>query len=146
MQLDPNFTDIQSAVILIIGDIRVFKYALLKKSPFELHFGRKPNTCFSLLRDKILDNLDRDNLERNMLATEQMRETSDSRTILKVVHKGDAGRSVSPKFRWRTPEPEGMSTLETLAKAASDWRLLKKQLNNEKGAEILKNFTDRIHF
>ena len=94
MQLDPNFTDIQSAVKLIIGDIRVVKHALLKKSPFELHFGGKPNTCFSLLSDKRLHNLDRDNLERNLLTLEQMRETSDSRTRLKAVHKGETSRSL----------------------------------------------------
>ena len=143
MQQNPNFTDIQSAVKLIIGDIRVVKHSLLKKSPFELHFGRKPNTCFSLLRDKLLDNLDCDNLEKNMLTPEQMRKTSDSRTRFKEVHKEETSRSVSPKFRPRSTEPEGLRTLESLAKAASDWRLLKKQLNHEKGAEILRNFSDR---
>ena len=78
-----------------------------------------------------------------MLTPEQMRETSDLRTRLKAVHKGEASRSVSPKFRRRTPEPEGLRTLETLAKAASDWRLLMKRLNHEKGADILRNVTDR---
>ena len=72
-----------------------------------------------------------------------MRETPDSSTRLKAVHKGETSRSVSPKFRLRSPEPEGMRTLETLAKAASDWTLLKNQLNHEKGAEILRIFTDR---
>ena len=78
-----------------------------------------------------------------MLTPEQMKETSDSRTRLKAVHKGEASRSVSPKFRRRTPEPEGLRTLETLAKAASDYRLLKKRLNHEKGADILRNIRDR---
>ena len=90
-----------------------------------------------------MDNLDCDNLETNMLTPEQMRETSDSRTRLKAVHKGEMSRSISTTFRLRSPEPEGLRTLETLAKAASDWRLLKKQLNLEKGAEIHRNFTDR---
>ena len=62
MQLEPNFTDIQSVVKLIIEDIQTVKQTLLKKKTFELHFGRKPNTCFLLLRDKWFIKLDHKNL------------------------------------------------------------------------------------
>ena len=37
MQLDPNSEDIQSAVKLILEDIRITHHSILKKSPFELH-------------------------------------------------------------------------------------------------------------
>ena len=63
MQLDPNFTDIQSAVEHIIEDLRTVKHPFLKKLPFEPQFGRKPNTCFAFLRDSFLDNSDRKILE-----------------------------------------------------------------------------------
>ena len=36
-----------------------------------------------------------------------------------------------------------MRTLETLAKAASDWRLINKQFNHGKGSEIVSNFKDK---
>ena len=59
MQLDPNFTDIQSALEHIIEDIRTVKHPFRKKLPYELQFGRKPNICFPFLRDNFLDNSDR---------------------------------------------------------------------------------------
>ena len=58
--------------------IRTVKSTLLKKSPF----GRKPKTCFSRLRDKLFNILDRENLERDKLTPEQMRESSDTRKRL----------------------------------------------------------------
>ena len=73
-QLDPNFFDIQSAVKLIIEDIRKSKILFEeKKTDFEIHFRRKPNTGFTLLRDKLLDNLDCESLGRDMLAPQQRR-------------------------------------------------------------------------
>ena len=51
---------------------------------------------------------------------------------------------MSPNFGRRSREPENLKTLETLAKAASDWCLIKKQLNHAKGAEIFRKFTEGV--
>ena len=79
-----------------------------------------------------------------MLNFEQLREPSESRLRLRVVQRGETSRSVSRNFGRRSREPESLKTLETLAKAASDWCLIKKQINHAKGAEILINFTERL--
>ena len=60
-----------------------------------------------------------------------------------MVHRGESNRKMSPEFRQRSPEPEGLRTLETLVKAASGWRLIKNQSNHGKRAEVLRNFTDK---
>ena len=77
------------------------------------------------------------------MTPEHVRGSSDSRKRLKVVHRGESNRKVSPEVRRRLPEPEGLRTLETLAKKASGWRLINKQLNHGKGAEIFSNFKDK---
>ena len=82
-------------------------------------------------------------MEKHRLTPENVRESSDSRKRLKVVYRGESNRKRSPELRRRLPEPEGMKTLETLAKAASDWRLINKQFNHGKGAEIFINFKDK---
>ena len=63
MQLDPNFEDIQSAVISILEDICITRHSILKKSPFELHYGRKHNT-------------DQQRLKKSMLKPEEVRESA----------------------------------------------------------------------
>ena len=60
-----------------------------------------------------------------------------------MVYRGESNRKGSPEFRRRSPEPEGLRTLGTLAKAASDGRLINKQFNHGKGAEIFSNFKDK---
>ena len=54
MQLDPNFKDTQSAVKSILEDFRITRHSILKKSPIEFHYGRKPNTEWSNFRDKLI--------------------------------------------------------------------------------------------
>ena len=63
MQLDSIFEDIQSAVKSILKDTRITCHGILKKSPFELHFGRTPNTEWSNFWDKLICflNLDQQN-------------------------------------------------------------------------------------
>ena len=114
MQLDPNFLDIQTAVKSILENIRISRHSILKKSPLELHFGRKPNTEWSSFRDKLkfLLNLDQQRLERSLLKPEEMRESADSRTRMKVVKKGMASRDVSPKLKRNEEEPESIRALE----------------------------------
>ena len=69
MLLDPNFEGIQSAGKSILEDIQITRHSTLKKSPFELHYGRKPNTEWSYFRDTLIYslNLDQQKLERSML-------------------------------------------------------------------------------
>ena len=138
MQLDPNFEDIQTAVKSILEDI-------LKKTPFELHFGRKPNTEWSNFRDKLKSslNLDQQRLERSLLKPEEMRESADSRTRMKVVKKGMASRDVSPKLKRNEEELESIRALENLAKAASDWKLHRRHLTHKEGSEALRKLTER---
>ena len=75
MHLDPNFEDIQTAVKSFLEDIRTSRHSILKKSLFELHFGRKPNTEWSNFRDKLKCsvNQDQQRLERSLLKPEKMR-------------------------------------------------------------------------
>ena len=46
-KLDPNFKNFKETIQQIIEDIRRSNHSVLKKSLFELHFGRKPNTEWS---------------------------------------------------------------------------------------------------
>ena len=46
-KLDPNFGNFKETIQEIVENIRKGKNSVLKKSPFELHFGRKPNTEWS---------------------------------------------------------------------------------------------------
>ena len=52
----PQYKGLNQVLHTILDDLRKYKHAILKKSPFKVHFGRKPNTEFSLARDKILAN------------------------------------------------------------------------------------------
>ena len=145
MQFDPNFEDIQTAVKSILEDIRISRHDILKKSPFELHFGRKPNTEWSNFRDELKCslNLDQQRLERSLLKPEEMRESANSRTRLKVVKKGMASRDMLPKLKSNEEEPESIRALENLAKVASDCKLHRKHLSHKEGSEALKKLTER---
>ena len=43
-KLDPNFGNFKETIQQIIEEIRKSNHSILNKSPFDLHFGRKPNT------------------------------------------------------------------------------------------------------
>ena len=146
MQLDPNFEDIQPLVKSILEDIRISHHSILAKLPFELHFGRKPNTEWSNFRDKLICslNLDQQKLERFLLKPEEMRESADSRTRMKVVKKEMVSRDVSPKLKKTEEEPDSIRTLENLAKAAADWKSYKRHLTHKVGSEALRKLTERI--
>ena len=88
-QLDPKFDNIQSATKTISEDIRTTRHTSLINAPFEFHCGRKPNTEWSLFRDKLIISVssDKDKTERSMLKPEDMRGLADSRTRPKVSRK-----------------------------------------------------------
>ena len=145
MQLDPNFEDIQTAIKSKLEDIRISRHSNLKKSPFELHYGRKPKTERSNFRDKLICslNLDQQRLKRSLLKPEEMRESADPRTRTKVMKKGMASRDVSPKLKKTEEEPDSIRALENLAKAASYWKSHKRHLTHKKGSEALQKLTER---
>ena len=60
MLLDPNFEGTQSAGKSILEDIQITRHSTLKNSPFELHYGRKPNTEWSNFRDTLIYSLNLD--------------------------------------------------------------------------------------
>ena len=143
--IESKIEDIKSAVKSILEDIRITCHSILKKSPFELHFGRKSNTEWSNFRDKLICslNLDQQKLEISLLRPEEMRESADSRTRMKAVKKGMVSRDVSPKLKKPEEEPDSIRTLENLAKAVSDWKSNKSHLTHKEGSEALRKLTER---
>ena len=86
---------------------------------------------------------DQQRLESSLLKPEEMRESADSRTRMKVVKKGMASRDVSPKLKRNEEEPKSIRALENLAKAASDWKLHRRHLSHKEGSEALRKLTER---
>ena len=71
-----------------IDDIRKTKNSTLKVSPFELNFGRKPNTEFSLARDNVVHSpTSAQVLERNLLTPEQRPSQDYSRDRAKALEQ-----------------------------------------------------------
>ena len=117
-------------------------------SPFELLFGRIPNTELSLAAERFSTsvNLDNQQLERDLLTTERRREQCDSRPRNKLVKKGQCSSSGSPYFGGKTEsiaETPHYRTLENLAKSASQWLTLKKSLSHQEGVKALRTLTER---
>ena len=99
LRLSSDFSNVQDTLRNIIEDIRITKNSVTGVSPFELNFGRPPNTELSIAADSLstgvnLDNLDK--LERDLLTPEQRREQCDSRPRIKLVKKGHSSPTVSP--------------------------------------------------
>ena len=70
-KLDPNFKNLKSTLQQNIDDVRKTKHSTLKISPFELRYGRKPNTEFSTARDNLVHSpTSAQGLERNLLTPE----------------------------------------------------------------------------
>ena len=148
MQLDPNFKDTQSAVKSILEDFRITRQCILKNSPIEFHYGRKPNTEWSNFRDKLILSLNpyHRKLERSMLKPEEMRESAESRTRLKVVKKGMVSRDVSQKLKKSAEETDSIRALENLAEALTDWKLHKRHLTHNEGSDALRKLQTGTHF
>ena len=99
-RLSPDFANIQDTLRSIVEDIRVTKNSVTGVLPFELHFGRSPNTQLSLAAERLPTrvNLDNQQLKRDLLTMEQRREQCDSRPRIKLVKKGQSSPAVSPYF------------------------------------------------
>ena len=148
MQLEKNPTSIESALKTLIEDIIINKNSVTNFSPFELQFGRKPNSEWSLMSEKLKSNLflDSKNLERDVLTAEQRRKNCDSRERVKIVMKGSRSPDITPRFSGPTTsvvETPYYQALEKLAKSANEYTTLKRSLTQEQGAEALRTLTDR---
>ena len=143
-----DFSNVQDTLRHIIEDIRVTKNSVTGVSPFELHFGRPPNTELSIAADRLSSGIHLDNqrLERDLLTPEQRREQCDSRPRIKVVKKGQSSPMVSPHFGGTTDsvaDTPHYRALESLAQSANQWLSLKKSLTHQEGVKALKTLTER---
>ena len=147
-RLSSDFPNVQDTLRNIIEDIRITKNSVTKVSPFELHFGRPPNTELSLVAERLSTgvNLDNQQLERDLLTPEQRREQCDSRPRIKLVKKGQSSPTVSPYFGGPTESVADIPhyrALESLAYSANQWLTLKKSLSHQEGIKALKTLTER---
>ena len=150
-KLDPNLKNLKSTLQQIIDDIRKTKHSTLKLSPFELHFGRKPNTEFSLARDNVVHSpTSVQGLERNLLTPEQRSSQDYSRDRAKVVPRGASHSLKIPcKFKplfgvgERIVDSQPYKALENLAKAANTWKQWKRNVRPQQGQELLRELAAR---
>ena len=96
-KLDPNFANFKEILHRIIEDIRKSNHSILKKSPFELHFGLKPNTEWSQsFHNLVISDTSAQRLERNLLTPDQIASQDYSRDRAKVVPRGIASPPIAP--------------------------------------------------
>ena len=147
-RLSLDFANIQETLRSIVEDIRVTKNSVTGVSPFELHFGRPPITELSLAAERLSTrvNLDNQQLERDLLTTEQRREQCDSRPRIKLVKKGQSSPAVSPYFGGPTEsvaDTPHCRARESLAHSANQWLTLKKSFSHQEGLKALRTLTER---
>ena len=123
-KLDPNFKNLKSNLQQIIDDIRKTKHSTLKISPFELHFGSKPNTEFSIAHDNVVHSpTSAQGIERNLLTPEQRSSQDYSRDRVKVEELCTARTSLVNSSLFdvgtRVADSQPYKSLENLAEAAN---------------------------
>ena len=131
-KLDPNFKNFKETIQQIIEDIRKSNHSVLKKSPFELHFGRKPNTEWSQAFNNVVQpDTSAQGLERNLLTSNQIASQDYSRDRAKVVPRGSTSPTVPPGFKplfsldGNVADSEPYKALAELARAANKWSQFK---------------------
>ena len=98
-KLDPNFDNFKEVLHRIVEDIRKSNHSTLKKSPFELHFRRKPNTEWSQAFHNVVNSdTSAQRLERNLLTPESIASQDYSRDRAKVLPRGSASPQIAPLF------------------------------------------------
>ena len=99
-KLDPNFKNFKETIQQIIEDIHKSNHWVLKKSLFELHFGRKPNTEWSQAFNNVVrSDTSAQGLERNLLTPDQIASQDYSRDRAKVVPCVSTSPTVPPRFK-----------------------------------------------
>ena len=91
-------------------------------------------------------NLDNQQLERDLLTTEQRRDQCDRRPRIKLVKKGQSSPAVSLYFGGPTEsvaDTPHYRSLESLAHSANQWLSLKKSLSHQEGVKTLRTLTER---
>ena len=149
-QLDPNFGNFKEVLHRIIEDIRKNNHSTLKKSPFEMHFGRKPNTEWSQAFHNIVNSdTSAQRLERNLLTPEQIASQDYSRDRVKVVPRGSLSPQITPRFNpmfsleGNIAESEPYKALADLARAANNWTQQKRNLPADGGKRVLQELSSR---
>ena len=123
---------------------------MLKKSPFELRFGRKPNTEWS----EAFHNVDKNatsaqGLERYLLMPNQIASQDYSRDRSKVVPRTSANPTIASPFKpmfsldCNVMDSEPYKALANLARAANIWIQCKRNLPAESGSLVLKELSSR---
>ena len=149
-QQDPNFGNFKEVLYRIIEDIRKNNHSTLKKSPFEMHFGRKPNTEWSQAFYNIVNSdSSAQRLERNLLTPDQIASQDYSRDRVKVVPRGSLSPQITPRFNpmfsleGNIAESEPYKALADIARAANNWTQQKRNLPPDGGKRVLQELSSR---
>ena len=150
-KLDPNFTKLKETIQQKLEDIRKSNHSVLKKSPFKLHFGRKPNTEWSLARNNgVKSDTSAQGLERNLLTTDQIASQDYSRDRAKVVPRGSTSPTVPPRFKplfsldGNEADSEPYKALAELARAENRWSQFKHNLPTNGGKRSSRSWQPGI--
>ena len=149
-KLDPNFANFKEVLHRIAEDIRKSNHSTLKKSHFELHFGRKPNTEWSQAFHNVVNSYtSAQRLERNLLTPDQIASQDYSRDRAKIVPRGSASPQIAPRFNpmfsleGNNAESEPYKALADLARAANKWTQYKRNLPPDGGKRVLQELSSR---
>ena len=139
-KLDPNFYKLNERIQQLLEDVRKSNHAVLKKSPFELHFGRKPSTEWSQARNKVVkSDISAQGLESNLLTPVQIASQDYSRDRAKVVPRGSISPTVPPRFKplfsldENVVDSEPYKAVAELTRAANGWSQFKRNLPPDGG-------------
>ena len=135
-KFDPNFGNFKETIQQIVEDNRKSNHSLLKKSPFELHFCRKPITeWFQAYHNIVKTDTLAHGLERNLLTPDQIASQDYSRDRAKVVPRGSASPTITPRFQTRSnvAESKPYKALVELARGANKWSQYKRNLPADSG-------------
>ena len=149
-KLDPNFKNLKDKIHQIFEDIRKSNHSVLKKSPFELHFGRKPNTVWSQARNNVVQSdTSAQGLERNLLTQDQIASNDYSRDRAKVVPRGSSSSTLPTRFKplfsldGNVADSEPYKALADLARAANRWSQFRRNLPPDGGKLVFKELATR---
>ena len=139
----PHYKGLNHVLYTILDDLRKSKHATFKKSPFEVHFARRPNTELSLARDKILASAsDQSTLARSLLNPKDRHSREYSLDKVKVAKHGSLSPDVAPRFKkvvrgQKIADTKQYKAPEDLELAANRWSLLKRNINVETGPKLM---------
>ena len=145
-KLNPNFKNLKDTIHQILEDIRKSTHSVLKKSPFELHFGRKPDTVWSQARNNVVQSdTSAQGLERNLLTPDQIASNDYSRDRAKVVPRGSSSPTLPTRFKplfsldGNVADSEPYKALADLARAANKWSQFKRNLPPDGGKLVSRS-------